>query len=100
MPEIAVSEDMYARLLEFKRVIETVIEERLDANACAELVLDQGLNAMLVELIDPLDTSTLVALLQQLAAKSPAEVYSHVADTLKRGAATNQQEAMRRRLGF
>jgi len=51
MPEITVSQDVYNQLLAFKPVIEAVIEDKLDVNTCAELVLDQGLNAMLAELI-------------------------------------------------
>lgn len=100
MPEITVSQDVYNQLLAFKQVIEAVIEDKLDVNTCAELVLDQGLNAMLAELIGPLDTSTLITSFQQLAAKSPAEVYSFVTETIKRGAAVQQQEEMKRRLGF
>jgi hypothetical protein len=65
-----------------------------------DLVLGQGLNAMLADLIRPLDTSTLITSFQQLAAKSPEEVYSFVTETIKRGAAVQQQEEMKRRLGF
>jgi hypothetical protein len=101
MPEIRISEAIYKRVLEFKQVIEAVIEDNLDIDTCTEVILGQGLDSMLSELIGSLDHSTLVASFHQMASRNPAEVYSYVVDTLKRGAAVQTQGAMKQKIiGF
>lgn len=92
---------MYKRVLEFKQVIETVIEDNLDIDTCTEVILGQGLDSMLSGLIGSLDHSTLLASFQQMASRNPAEVYSYIVEMLKRGAAVQPQEAMKRKIiGF
>jgi hypothetical protein len=100
MPEIAISDEMYARLKEFRQVIEAVIDEEIDLDSCVALVLTQGLDSMLVDLLSPLDSTILLKSFQQLASEHPAEVYQYVAETMRQGAIVQQQENMRRRLGF
>ena len=100
MPPIAVSDEMYNRVLEFKSVLEAVIEETLDVDTCAEVILMRGLDSMVADLIGPLDHSTLLSSFQQMASRNPAEVYSYVVETLERGALARQKEALRRKLGF
>lgn len=100
MPQITVSDSMYRRVLEFKQVIENVIEDTLDIDTCAEVILMQGLDSMLADLIGPLDHSTLLSSFQQMASRNPAEVYSYVVETLESGAVAQQKEALRRKLGF
>lgn len=100
MPDISVSENTYVRLSEFKQVVEAVIEDELDFSTCSEIVLVQGLDAMLADLIGPLDKATILASFQQLASKTPADVYAYVADMIKQGAVAQQQEEMKGRIGF
>jgi hypothetical protein len=101
MPEISISEDTYERLAAFKGVVEAVIEEEIDFDTCADLILGQGIDAMLADLLGPLDPGTLLKSVQQLGAEHPAQVYSHFAETMRRGADVQQaRESVRRQLGF
>jgi hypothetical protein len=100
MPEIAISDEMYARVREFKQVVEAVIDEEIDLDGCVELVLMQGLDLMLADLLSPLDPTILLKSFQQLASKHPAEVYQYITETMRQGASVQQRESMRRRLGF
>jgi hypothetical protein len=100
MPEIAISDEMYARLKEFRQVVEAVIDEEIGLDSCLELVLTQGLDSILVDLLSPLEPTILLKSFQQLASEHPAEVYQYVAETMRQGVIVQQQENMRRRLGF
>jgi hypothetical protein len=100
MSQIAVSDGMYNRVLEFKPVLEAVIEETLDVDTCAEVILMEGLDSMLADLIGSLDHSTLLSSFQQMASRNPSEVYSYILETLQRGTVARQKEALRRKLGF
>jgi len=91
---------MYKRVLEFKPVVEAVIEETLDIDTCVEVVLMLGLDSMLADLVGPLDHSTLLSSFQQMASRNPAEVYSYVVETLDRGEIARQKEGLRRKVGF
>ena len=100
MPEMVISDEMYTRLNESKQVFEAVIEEEIDFDTYVEVVLMQGLDSMLADILSPLDSTTLLKSFQQLASEHPAEVYQYVAETMKQGATTQQQENMRRQFGF
>jgi hypothetical protein len=101
MPEISISEDTYERLVAFKEVVEVVIEEEIDFDTCADLILGQGIDAVLADLLGPLEPGTLLKSVQQLGAEHPAQVYSHFAETMRRGADVQQaRERVRRQLGF
>lgn len=100
MPRITVSKEMHKRLEEFKRVVEAVLEEDLSLDDCAETILGLGIDYMLDDLLGPLESTVLLRSFQQLGAKYPVQVYRYIAETLKEGAAAQEQEAMRRRLGF
>ena len=100
MPDIVISEEMYARVMEFKQVVEAVIKEEISFDVCVELILGQGINSMLADLLGSVDPITLLSSFQQLGSQYPAQVYRYVAETLRQGAATREQEEMRKRLGF
>lgn len=100
MPHITVSERIYTRLNEFKAVIESVIDEELEADCYAELVLKQGMDAMLTSLLSGVEEHVLMTSFLQLADRHPAEVYRYVAETLQTGSAVNRREELRHRLGF
>lgn len=100
MPKIDITDEMHRRVEHFRPVIEAVIDEEFDFNSCVELILAQGLDAMLGDLLGSLDAVTLLKSFQQLASKHPAEVYQYVVEVLERGAITEQRNSMKRRLGF
>jgi hypothetical protein len=80
-------------------LLEAVIEEEVNLDTCIEMVLDHGLNVMLVDVIGTAEPQTLLASMQQLAAQHPKAVYGYVADALKAGADVERQKA-RQRIGF
>ena len=100
MPKITISDEMYSRLAEFKQVVEGVIDEEINIDTCADLMLGQGMDSVLAELLGPLDSSTLLRSFQQFASQCPAQVYKHVAETLKKGAIVHQKEEVKKRIGF
>jgi hypothetical protein len=100
MPKITLSEGMYARVAEFKHVVEAVIEEEIRSDDCVELILGQGIDSMLADLLGPQDQTTLLKSFQQLGSQYPTQVYRYVAETLRGGAAVREREKMRRQLGF
>jgi len=53
MRQVTVSEEIYTQLVAFKQVIEAVIEDQLSFGNCLDLVLAQGLDAMLLRLLGP-----------------------------------------------
>jgi hypothetical protein len=91
---------MYARVTEFKHVVEAIIEEEISSDDCVELILGQGIDSMLTDLIGSLNQSTLLKSFQQLGSQYPTQVYRYVAETLRRGAAVQEREKMKRKLGF
>lgn len=87
MPEVSVPEELHSRVKEFKSVVEAVIEEPIDFDDCVVLILGQGIDSMLADLLSPVDQATLVTSFQQLGSQYPTQIYKYVAETLKRGAA-------------
>ncbi len=100
MPEITVPEDIYARIREFKQVVETVIEEQISDSDCVKLILEQGIDSMVATLLGSKDPSILLASIQQLGGQFPTQVYGYITETLKRGAAVQEREQLKRKLGF
>lgn len=100
MQQLQVSEGLLARITAFKQVLETVIGEELTFEDYVDLLLQQAVDSMLKDLLEPLDPDLLLKSLQQMAAQYPNEVYGFVAETLRQGAAASAQEQVRRRLGF
>lgn len=100
MPKISISDEMYERLEHFKPVVEVVIDEELEFDVFTESLLAQGIDSMLVDLLGSLDVATLLKSFQQLASKYPSEVYQYILETMKQGAIAQQQESIRKRMGF
>lgn len=100
MPEITISEAMRGRLVAFKDVIEAVIEEEVSLDDCAEIVLEQGINSMMADLLEPIDPVILLKSFQQLGSQYPAQVYRYIAETMKEGDITLEQENLKHKLGF
>ena len=100
MPQVTLKDDSYNRAVEFKHVIEAVISQELDFNECLSLILAQGIDSMLADILGSANQAMMLASFQQLGAKHPAEVYKYVAETLRRGEAVNERERLTRKLGF
>lgn len=100
MPKITISSEVYTRLVEFKQVVEGIIDEEISIDTCVDLILGQGMDSMLADLLSPLDSSTLLRSFQQLGSQYPAQVYRYVAEMLKKGAIVHQKEEMKKRIGF
>jgi hypothetical protein len=99
MPTIQVSEEMYARLALFRPLAEAVVEAELDIAGCVDLMLEQGLQRTLADLVGD-DSAILLKSLQQLAARHPDHVYPYLSEVLKDGALAKQREELQRRIGF
>ena len=78
MPEVIISEEVYARVGEFKQVVETVINEEISFEAYVELILGQSINSMLADLLSSAGSTTLLNSLQQLNRKSTRLNSSHI----------------------
>jgi hypothetical protein len=100
MPQVTLKDDIYSRVVEFKNVIEAVISQNLDFNECLSMILAQGIDSMLADIVGSADQATMLASFQQLGAEHPAQVYKFVAEALRRGEAFNQRERLTRKLGF
>jgi hypothetical protein len=100
MPQIAISDEMLAALAAFTEVVEGVIDEKIAIDDCATLVIQQGINSMLADLLGSVEPGVLLTSLAQLGLKHPKEVYGFIAETLKRGQAVEGRERLKHKLGF
>jgi len=100
MSKITISKEMYGRVIEFKHVVEAVIKEEISSDGCAELILSQGIDSMLADLLGSQSQTILLKSLQQLGSQYPMQVYRYVAEILKKGAAVQEQEKMKQKIGF
>jgi hypothetical protein len=100
MPEIAVSEEMYARATAFKDVIEAITDEEISFDDCVEVILSQGIDSMLADLLGSQDLDTLLKSFQQLGSKYPSQVYHYVAEIWREGGIALDRERIRHKLGF
>ena len=100
MPEIKVSEGISVRIREFKQVVEAVLKEEITESDYVTLILQQGIDSMMADLLGSLDPSILLRSFQQLGWQHPTQTYGYIAEMLKKGAAIQQQEQLRRKLGF
>jgi hypothetical protein len=100
MPEIVIPDEMLARVAAFTQVVEAVIDEKIGLDECVRLVLDQGINSILGDLLGSVEASVLLTSLEQLGSQYPKEVYGYIAETLRRGQAAQEREKLKHKLGF
>ena len=100
MRSVEVSDETYSHVEHFRAVINAVMDEELDTQACFGLILEQGLRSMLLDIMGPQEHEVLLESFQQLAATNPAAVYQYVASILKAGAKLRERELRRSRIGF
>lgn len=87
-------------MVEFKQVVEAVLEKEISFDDCAVLILEQGIDSMLTNILGSLEQTVLLASFQQMGSKYPTQTYGYVAETLRRGAAAKERERMRGIFGF
>jgi hypothetical protein len=100
MPELRISKEVHTRIKEFKQIIEAVVGEEMDIDKCAELILGQGIDAMLADIVGSVDDATLLKSFQQLGSQFPSQVYRYVAEALRKGIASQAIESLARQIGF
>ncbi len=100
MRKLRISNELYRRVDSFKPVVESVLDGELSFEEYVELLLHQAMNSMLTDLLKPIDPRVLLESVLQMGARHPQEVFGYVADTLRSGAAANEREAMKKKLGF
>lgn len=100
MRAIEVSDDAYRRIEEFSAVARAVMGEEVSAETCLAMALDRGLQAMLADILQGQDHSTLIESIQQLAARHPEAVYRYVSDIIALGAGTRTSADTKARIGF
>lgn len=96
---LTLSDETYRRLIEFKQVVEAILDEPIELHDYGELVVDRGLNGILEDIIGPQSKETLFESFQQLARRYPEEISDYMIDILQRGE-ESIREAAKRRLGF
>ena len=100
MPEIIVSEQTYTRLVEFKPVIEAVLEREISLDRCIEFILGIGIDSTLRSLMESMDQISLLRVFQVLGSMYPKQVYPYITESVRQGANVRQREAMKRRLSL
>ena len=85
MNSVAISDRLYPKLLAFKEVIEAVLSEHLAFGAYTELVLEEGMEAILEDLLDLSDHQALVRSFYDLSTRHPMQVFEHVAQRIRSG---------------
>ena len=85
MNSVVISDRLYPKLLAFKEVIEAVMNERLAFGIYTELVLEEGMEAILEDLLDLSDHQALVRSFYDLSSHHPIQVFEHVAERIRSG---------------
>lgn len=100
MSEIAISEEMYNRIAQFKQVVDTLVEDETNFDDYVEFILGQGIDSILTALLGSADQATLLESFRQLSSQYPVQVYQYVAETLRKGTQVQELEEIRQRIGF
>lgn len=96
---IEISGELHKRIAAFKEVIEAVMDEKYEMNNFVARLLDEGVDLLLEKLLANVPPETFLQSFQQLGAKYPTEVYSYIAETLRRGGEINKEE-LKKAIGF
>lgn len=98
--QVGIADETIAQVRAFRQVVEAVLEEDLEFDAYVDLLLRQGMDSMLADLLGSVDSSVLIKSFQQLGASHPEVLYSFVAGTLRAGELVEAQAKVRRQMGF
>lgn len=97
--QIDIDEGVLLRLQLFQNVAHEIIEEELPFDVYAQLVLMQGLEKMLRDIITT-DAEVLWITVKGMAEENPEFVYQFVTDALRRGAGIVRTDEARQWAGF
>jgi hypothetical protein len=102
MPQINISDGVYARVVAFKPLVESLLEVSLETDSYVELLLRMAPDFVMGEAFGSADAKALFSLILQLVQSHP-EVYGALADILDRDEKTielQQRAQVKRALGF
>ncbi len=103
MPQVAISDEVYARIMAFKPLLECVLQVSLEPDPYAELLLRLAPDLILGEFFAGADGKNLFQLLLQLGQDHP-ETYAAIAQVLDRNQAAiieaEKRSSLRQNLGF
>ena len=85
MHSMTVSDQLYPKVVAFKEVIEAVLGEHLAFGTYIELVLEEGIEAILEDLLTLSDHQALVRSFYELSSRHPVQVFEHVAERIRAG---------------
>ena len=103
MPQVTISDDVYARIMAFKPLLEGVLQVSLEPDAYAELLLRLSPDLVLAEFFGGADGKNLFQLLLQMGQDHP-ETYAAIAEVLAKNQAAiieaEKRSELRQNLGF
>ena len=85
MTSITVSDTLYPKVVAFKDVIEAVLGEHMAFDTYIELVLEEGIEAVLKDVLGFSNHQALVSLFYELSTRYPAQVFAHLAEQITAG---------------
>jgi hypothetical protein len=100
MASIEISDELFQRVREFQAVLTALADKDITAEACTELILQQGLDSMLANLFGPQGAGAMLQTIQQLSVKYPKEVYQFIAEIINAGESEIEKERVKNELGF
>jgi hypothetical protein len=100
MPRVNLSDAVYDRMAQFKSLVEAVSEEALEIDACAEFIIHRGIDLLLAELLGQVGEGALLATIQKLGTRHPAQVYGFLTEVWKLGVDEQKREEVRNQFGF
>lgn len=85
MHSVTVSDQLYQKVAAFKEVIEAVLGEHLAFGIYIEMVLEEGIEAFLENLLALSDHPSLVRSFYELSSHQQVQVFEHVAERIRAG---------------
>ena len=87
MPQIALSDEVYSRLMAFQQVRKAVLEddEEWSVDQLAEMLICSSIDSSLTGLWEQQEKTALIQTLQHLSVRNPEQVYGLVAEVLNAG---------------
>lgn len=89
--KVSVSNDLKEKLDAFKKIVDTVLEEKTKENDYFTIVLSEGLKALLKTVI-PQDNETLWLTIEKMSNENPKFVGNFVVDRIRLGGEVNKKD--------
>jgi len=89
--EIIVSDNLKIKIDAFKKIVDTVLEEKIKQNDYLNIIISEGLKALLKAII-PQNNETLWLTIENMSNKNPEFVSNFVADIIKHGGDIKKEE--------